>query len=80
MPRLEFWFTTTDAIAWSFDREPELGEDVVLGDRGVYRVMGIRAEPADPDVTEFICELVRESTREDRVSQLKRGVHVLPPR
>jgi hypothetical protein len=82
VPRFEFWFTDHDAIAWSFDRHPDIGEEVVLGDRGVYRVTGLRqAGIDDPAVdAEYTCERVRDASHEDIQVTLKRGVNRLPSR
>jgi hypothetical protein len=82
MPRLEFRFSKTDSILWTFDRHPEIGEEVVLGDRGVFRVIE-RSEPGVPDPgvdAEYLCERVRDATPEDLDAMLKRGPAYLPRR
>jgi hypothetical protein len=79
MPKLEFWFTDHDAIMWTFDRHPKIGEEVVLGDRGVFRVTAVRPDnPLNPNVKEYDCERVRDATREDLDAMIKRGVNQLP--
>ena len=81
MPRLEFWVTERDAIEWTFDRHPNIGENVVLGDRGVYRVTGLRQRtPASIADAEYTCERVRDATREDLNAMFERGVNRLPLR
>lgn len=63
MPRIEFWFSETDAIAWTFDRVPEVEERVVLGDSGVYRITGRRPNREGPGVdVALACERVRDAT------------------
>ncbi|MEX2647177.1 MAG: hypothetical protein WD249_13020 [Gaiellaceae bacterium] len=81
MPELEFWFTEHDAIVWHFDRHPEIGEEVVLGDRGVYRVTDVKerrgVSTAD---AEYVVERVRDTTYDDLKAMYERGVNRLPPR
>jgi hypothetical protein len=77
MIRCEFWHTPTDAIAWTFNREPAIGEEVLLGDRGFFRVTGARAHGPDVDAA-FDCEFVREPTHAEMREMLRRGVNRLP--
>lgn len=79
MPRIEFWFTDTDAILWTFDREPLIGEEVVLGDRGVFRVLSRRDGPVPGADVAFDCERVRDATNDDLKEMYARGVDRLPP-
>ena len=78
VPRIEFWSTERDAILWTFDREPSIGEEVVLGDRGVYRVLGRRHDDVPGADVAFDVERVRDSTSEDIKAMLERGVDRLP--
>ncbi len=80
MPRFEFRFAPTESIQWTFDRAPEIGEEIVLGDRGVYRVIGVD-EPFDSSVeAEYAVARIRDSTHDDMREQFMRGVNRLPPR
>ena len=38
MRRFNFELSRTESISWAFDRKPEIGEKIILGDRGVFRV------------------------------------------
>ncbi len=79
MPKFAFWHTDTDAIMWSFDRAPDPGEEIVMGEK-VYRVGQPLQQRRDPTTdAEFHCEVVRASAFEEQRDQLKRGVNVLPP-
>lgn len=79
MPRFSFRISQTEEILWRFDH-PGINEEVVLGDRGVFRVLKRVANPSDPTVdAEYTVELVRASTHEDLSGQLERGVDKLPP-
>jgi hypothetical protein len=79
MPRFEFRYAPNNSIIWTFDRAPEIGEEIVLGESGVYRVIGAD-DPADAGVdAEYAVARVRDPTREDIREQLARGVHRLPP-
>jgi len=80
MPYYSFWYSDHDSIDWTFDRAPTLGEEVVLGYRGVYRIVSPHAHTqrgARGDA-EYTCELVRESTAEDIQAMYKRGINRLP--
>lgn len=80
MPRFSFRYAEKESIQWRFDRHPSYGEEVTLGDRGVYRVLeGPVAKPLDPTVdAEYLVERVRDATYEDIKAQLDRGVDKLP--
>lgn len=79
MPTFEFRYANSGSIIWTFDRAPAIGEEIVLGHRGVYRVMGVD-EALGPDVeAEYAVVRVRESTREEVDAQLARGLNRLPP-
>jgi hypothetical protein len=81
MRRFEFWFNDREAISWTFDRHPEIGEEIVLGDGGVFRVTGVReGRKLDASVdVQYTCERVRDTTHEDTKAMLARGVNMLPP-
>jgi hypothetical protein len=61
MARYEFWRSPTDLIAWHLAALPELGSEVVLGDRGVFQVLGPR-ESFDSKATAYDVAFVREAT------------------
>jgi hypothetical protein len=80
MPRYEFRQSPIDTIIWSFDRRPEIGEEIVLGERGVFRVIRVD-KPLDATVeAEFAVARLRDATWEEKHEQRQRGVNVLPPR
>ena len=67
-------------MVWAFDRAPEIGEEIVFGHRGVYRVLGVDG-PVDSKVeAEFAVTRIRDATHEEVLEQFKRGVNQLPPR
>jgi hypothetical protein len=79
MQRYEFWHTQTDAITWSFDRPPRLGEEIILGE-SIYRVTAPRPNaPGSPASSSFECTLVRPATTEEQRAAFKRGINYLPP-
>jgi hypothetical protein len=81
MPRLSFRHAKTESIEWTFDRHPDIGEEVVLGDRGVFRVTGPLPTPYVSGLdAEYACELVRAPTPDEIRAALKRGVNTLPSR
>ena len=70
--------SNSGSIIWTFDRAPAIGEEIVLGHRGVYRVMGVD-EALGPDVeAEYAVVRIRDSTSEEVDEQLARGVNRLP--
>jgi hypothetical protein len=77
MPRFEFWPNDKEAIIWTFDRPPLIGEEVVLGRWGVYRVTWLGVDGAQLG-TAYTCEFVREPTGADLRALFRRGVHRLP--
>lgn len=58
--RMNFRISSTESIQWHFNRHPELGEEIILGDRGVFRVGG--RLPADGPELEYEAEWLREPT------------------
>jgi hypothetical protein len=79
VPGFEFRSSKTDSIHWTFDRAPAIGEEIVLGDRGVYRVIGVNDFHGPYVEAEYAVVRVRDSTREEVREQLARGVNRLPP-
>ena len=81
MTKFGFWHGERESILWTFDRDPDIGELIVLGDAGVFRITGMRphtlASIADK---EYTCERVRDATREDLKAMFQRGVNRLPSR
>ena len=47
MPRFSFRITKTESIEWGFKRHPRIGEEVTLGDRGVFRVIESSQDPVE---------------------------------
>ena len=80
MPRFEFRYAKTGSILWTFDRAPQIGEEIVLGDSGVYRVIGVDDSLDSTVEAEYAVARVRDSTHDDVREQLARGVNRLPPR
>jgi hypothetical protein len=77
MPYYSFWYTDQDSIEWTFDRAPKVGEEVVLGYRGVYRVVSPRSTSSARDGG-YMCELIRKSTSGDIQAMYARGINRLP--
>lgn len=80
MHKLYLWHTTTDAIHWHFDREPNLGESIPVAGLGVFRVVS-KHPPSDPSVdADYVVEPIRDLTDEEE-SALAKGdtAFLLPP-
>ena len=67
-------------MVWSFDRAPEIGEEIVFGHRGVFRVIGVDDSVAPNVEAEYAVARIRSATREEVLEQFNRGVNQLPPR
>ena len=80
MRRFEFRYAPTESIVWTFDRAPEIGEEIVLGERGVFRVIGVDDSVDSSGDSEYAVARLRDATREEVREQLARGVDQLPPR
>ena len=77
MPKFEFWHTDHDSIEWNFNREPRVGEEVILG--RVYRVTGHRPLPSGTrSDAAFDCVFVRELSDSERVEWLTSDQNWLP--
>jgi hypothetical protein len=62
--RYEFWRSPTDLIAWHLAALPELGSEIVLGDRGVFQVLGPR-KSFDQKATAYDVAFVRKATLDE---------------
>jgi hypothetical protein len=67
-------------MVWAFDRAPEIGEELVFGFRGVYRVIGVDYSLAPSVEAEYAVERIRNATRDEVLEQYNRGINHLPPR
>ena len=75
--RFSFWHTKLDSIEWTFDRFPQLGEELTLGE-GIYRVIALRPRRGWPIDAQYDVKRVRDSTLEEQKDAFRRGVRVLP--
>jgi hypothetical protein len=67
-------------MVWAFDRAPEIGEEIVFGHRGVYRVIGVDYSVAPNVEAEYAVARIRNATHEEVLEQFNRGINHLPPR
>ena len=80
MRKFEFRYGPNESMVWAFDRAPEIGEEVVFGHRGVFRVIGIDDTAASNVEAEYAVVRIRSATREEVLEQFNRGINHLPPR
>jgi hypothetical protein len=74
MHKLCLWHTTTEAVLWHFDREPNLDEVIPVAGFGVFRVVS-KHPPSDPSVdADYVVEYVRDLSEEE-----ERGRHFSSP-
>jgi hypothetical protein len=78
MPLFEFRNDALNATMVTFDREPTLGEEVVIREVW-YRVGASQAPfPGSPAVKSFLVERIRDATAEELAAVNERGPNVLP--
>ena len=81
MHKLCLWYTTTEAVLWHFDREPNLDEVIPVAGFGVFRVVS-KHPPSDPSVdADYVVEYVRDLSEEEEFALAKGDTaFLLPPR
>ena len=78
MRRFNFELSKTESISWAFDRKPEIGEKIILGDRGVFGVTGtLPPLPGWPEIR-YTVKRLRDATPADLKAVRARGVNRLP--
>ena len=79
MHKLCLWHTTTEAVLWHFDREPNLDEVIPVAGFGVFRVVS-KHPPSDPSVdADYVVEYVRDLSEEFALAKGDTAF-LLPPR
>jgi hypothetical protein len=79
VPRFSFELSKTESKSWAFDRNPEIGERIILGDRGVFRVIGtLPLLPGWPEIR-YAVKRLRDATPADLKAARAHGVNRLPP-
>jgi hypothetical protein len=79
LPRFSFCLSATNSIEWSFNRHPQIGEAVTLGDRGIFLVVEKLPPPPETDIdAEYRVERLRDTTVDDLNALYTRGVNELP--
>ncbi len=81
MPRFNFHVSATHSVSWQFDRHPETGELIALGDTyGICRVGKMLPMRTDPTVdAEYDVERIRGMTADELLLRA-RDPFTLPPR
>jgi len=79
VPRFSFELSKTESISWAFDRKPEIGERIILGDRGVFRVIDtLPPLPGWPEIR-YAVKRLRDATPAAVEALQARVVNQLPP-
>src|SRR5262249_280759 len=77
--RFNFQLPKTESISWALDRKPEIGEEIILGDRGVFRVVDtLPPLPGWPEIR-YAVKRLRNATPADVDALQARDVNQLPP-
>jgi hypothetical protein len=80
VPKFEFRYGPDESMVWVIARAPEVGEEIVFGYRGVFRVIGVDDPVASNVEAEYAVARIRDATRQEVLDQFNRGVNRLPPR
>jgi hypothetical protein len=65
VPPYEFWHSPTESISWHLAQDPQLGEELVLGDRGVFRVIAKREPSPISDRPAYDVAFIRQATAKE---------------